>query len=312
MKPFGNYSVSFGRHETFTLRFGWLTKGFNAWNQDPAIFEKEDATVVLGVGKNMVHAIRYWLIASQIFDITERALEPTELGKRLFDVENGHDPYLEDDATIWLIHWLIASNAQNATTFFWFFNKFHKPEFTQKELLETLRQFVQENTSTKIADNTLKHDIALLLRTYETTIDFKKIPIEEGLDSPLSLLGLMYETGDAKYHESKLENRWNLPIAPFSFAVTEVFNATQLASLPIAQLMANDGVFAAPGTVFRLNEQGLIAKLEEMIAWLPGNFELRETAGIHQLYKLKQIEPLDVLEKFYKESNITQPAESEV
>lgn len=312
MKLFDKSSVSFGRHETFTLRFGWLTKGFNAWNQDSAIFEKEDATVVLGVGKNMVHAIRYWLIASQVFDINERTLKPTELGKRLFDVENGYDPYLEDDATIWLLHWLIASNAQNATSFFWFFNRFHKPEFTQKELLETLRQFVHENTGSKIADNTLKHDVTLLLRTYETTIDFKKTPIEEGLDSPLSLLGLMHETGDAKYHESKLENRWNLPITPFSFAVTEVFNATQLASLPIAQLMASDGVFAAPGAVFRLNEQGLIAKLEEMIAWLPDNFELRETAGIHQLYKLKQIEPLDVLEKYYGMSNISRLPELEV
>ena len=56
---------------------------------------------------------------------------------------------------------------------------------------------------------------------------------------------------------------------------------------------------------------GLITKLEEMITWLPNNFELRETAGIHQLYKLKQIEPLDGLEKFYRESKVVQPAESE-
>lgn len=69
MKPFDKSSVSFGRHETFTLRFGWLTKGFKAWCEDPSIFEKNDATVVLGVGKNMVHAIRYWLIARQVVDV---------------------------------------------------------------------------------------------------------------------------------------------------------------------------------------------------------------------------------------------------
>ncbi len=312
MKQFDKSFVTFGRHETFTLRFGWLTKGFKAWCQDSAIFEKDDATVVLGVGKNMVHAIRYWLIASQVVEATKHALVPTELGKCLFDIKNGHDPYLEDDATIWLLHWLIASNAVNATTFFWFFNRFHKPEFSQKELFETLREFVHESTNSKIADNTLKSDITLLMRTYEPTIDLTKTPTEEGLDSPLSLLKLINEIGVTKYHESKPENRWNLPIAPFSYAVLEVFKVTQLSTLPVEQLLRSDGVYASPGAVYRLNEEGLIAKLEEMITWLPGVFELRETAGIHQLYRLKQIEPLDALDRYYEESNNSRLVEIKV
>ena len=59
MKPLDKTSVSFGRHETFALRFGWITKGFKALGQDSEIFESDNATVMLGVGKNMVHAIRY-------------------------------------------------------------------------------------------------------------------------------------------------------------------------------------------------------------------------------------------------------------
>jgi len=299
MKPLNKTSVSFGRHETFALRFGWITKGFKALCQDSGIFENDNATVTLGVGKNMVHAIRYWLIASQVVEFDGQSLVMTPLGNRIFDVEDGHDPFLEDDATIWLLHWLIASNAKDATAFFWFFNRFHKPEFTQAELFDALRDFVRENTSAKTSDNTLKSDITLLLRMYQSTIDFKAIPIEEGLDSPLSLLGLINDLEGSKYHESKSENRWNLPVAPFSYAVLEVFETTQLSSLPIEQLMISDGIYAAPGTVYRLNEEGLIAKLEEMIIWLPGYFELRESAGIHQLYKLKNITPLDVLDKYY-------------
>lgn len=299
MKPLNKTSVSFGRHETFALRFGWITKGFKAWCQNSEIFENDHATVTLGVGKNMVHAIRYWLIASQVVEADGHSLVMTQLGNRIFNVEVGHDPFLEDDATIWLLHWLIASNAKDATTFFWFFNRFHKPEFTQKEMFDALRDFVREYTSAKTSDNTLKSDITLLLRMYEPTIEFKTIPIEEGLDSPLSLLGLINELGGSKYHESKPENRWNLPIAPFSYAVLEVFESTQMSSLPLAQLMVSEGFHAAPGAVFRLNDEGLIAKLEEMIAWLPGCFELRNTAGIHQLYKLNQIESLDVLDKYY-------------
>lgn len=309
MKPLNKTSISFGRHETFALRFGWLTKGFQAWDRNSNVFESDDATVRLGVGKNMVHAIRYWLIASQVLEADGNSLESTKLGRLIFDIKSGYDPYLEDDATIWLLHWLIASNARNATAFFWFFNHFYKPEFTQKELFDALREFVNERLGTKIADNTLKSDITLLLRMYESTIDFKTIPIEEGLDSPLSMLGLVNEITDTKYHESKPENRWNLPIAPFGYAVLEIFNITQLSSLPVEQLLISDGVHAAPGAVFRLNDEGLVAKLEEMIEWLPGYFELRETAGIHQLYRLQHIEFEEVLKKYYSEYRNSQAGE---
>ena len=42
---------SFGRHETFPLRFGWLTKGVAAWLNDSDIFEKEEAIVALGLAR---------------------------------------------------------------------------------------------------------------------------------------------------------------------------------------------------------------------------------------------------------------------
>ena len=49
--------VAFGRHETFALRYSWLTKGYEAIVEDPTVLGSEDATVILGVGKNMVSAI---------------------------------------------------------------------------------------------------------------------------------------------------------------------------------------------------------------------------------------------------------------
>lgn len=44
-------STSFGRHETFGLRFGWLPKGYQALKENPKAFFSDDATVKLGVGK---------------------------------------------------------------------------------------------------------------------------------------------------------------------------------------------------------------------------------------------------------------------
>jgi hypothetical protein len=46
-------SPAFARHETFHPRFGWLKKGFDAAVRDQHIFTREEAPVILGVGKNM-------------------------------------------------------------------------------------------------------------------------------------------------------------------------------------------------------------------------------------------------------------------
>ena len=101
---FNPSKIAFGRHESFALRFGWLTKGFQAFQKRKEIFTDDDAVVELGVGRNMVNSIRHWLRAAQLVTITPDIKIETELGKALFSKDTGWDPYLEDEATIWLIH----------------------------------------------------------------------------------------------------------------------------------------------------------------------------------------------------------------
>ncbi len=58
----------FARHETFPLRFGWLRKAYTQADADSGVFSRPTATVGLGVGKNMVNAIRYWAQAYKILE----------------------------------------------------------------------------------------------------------------------------------------------------------------------------------------------------------------------------------------------------
>jgi hypothetical protein len=289
--------VSFARHETFPLRYGWLTKGYQAWCERAGVFTDEDATVTLGVGKNMVSAIQFWLCATQIFR-AERGTGPTELGRAIFSA-SGWDPYLEDDTTIWLIHWLIASNPREATSIFWFFNRFHKPDFAPKDVLEGLHEYCRENISSRFALSTLKRDVTLLLRMYQSTPATPDVFQEDGLDSPVSTLGLLRQIEGGRY-QSLPEFRWRLPIASFAFAVSEVFEHCKLPALPIERLMHSDGSIAAPGAVFRLTEECMLRKLEELIMWVPHTFELRETSGIHQLYQVRDLSPVEVLRRHYE------------
>src|SRR5579884_462777 len=59
-KPlFFNERIGFSGHETFPFRTAWLKKAVDAVTADPRVFTRDDAFVVLGVGKNMVRSIRH-------------------------------------------------------------------------------------------------------------------------------------------------------------------------------------------------------------------------------------------------------------
>jgi hypothetical protein len=72
--------------------------------------------------------------------------------------------------------------------------------------------------------------------------------------------------------------------------------------LPIEDLMyARDG-YAAPGAVFRLTESDLVAKLEKLIHCYQSDFDIRESAGIHQIFQRSDIEPMQLLADHYQEA----------
>lgn len=55
-----NKRFSFSGHDSFQCRSLWLKKGLDFVNQGYE-FAQEDSVVKLGVGKNMVSSIRYWM-----------------------------------------------------------------------------------------------------------------------------------------------------------------------------------------------------------------------------------------------------------
>jgi len=288
-------TTAFGRHETFALRYGWLTKGFLALKADCSVFESDEATVQLGVGKNMVSSIRYWLRACQLIEVSSN--QPTDLGELIFDPGTGLDPYLEDEATIWLLHWLLASNPKQATTWFWFFNKFHKSHFETTELIDALKEYVSENVKSKVSPSTLKNDISALTRMYTKSKVNGKLPAEESLDSPFSVMGLITNTHSG--YDSTPNYRDQLPAAIFAFAVTQFFETQNTTSIPLEQIMYSRTHQVAPGAIFRLVETDVVNKLEDMISLIPNTYEIRDVAGQLQIFKTGNVEAAEYLRRYY-------------
>lgn len=293
--------VAFSRHESFPLRFGWLTKGFQALQDSPNVFSNDDSIVTLGVGKNMVNSIRHWLRATKMIETSPNGLKPTKIGSAIFS-DDGWDPYLEDEATIWLIHWMLATNPEHSTAWYWFFNRFHKPEFAGKEVATALTDFANENIKAKFAVTSVKQDSAVLLRTYIQKRSGARVPIEEVLDSPLSLLKLITYFPTTKIYHSKLGQKENLPIGIFGYAISEIFIRRGLTEIPIEDLMYSKNGDIAPGSVFRLTENALLTKIEQLINFIPGIYKIDDTAGIHQLYNLHEVNSFAYLEKHYSDS----------
>lgn len=301
-------NVSFGRHESFPLRYGWITKGLSALAEDPCVFAREDATVTLGVGKNMVAAIRYWLLATGMAEPAtvapgtrrpSRELARTAIGDVLFPDGEGGDRYLEDDATIWLLHWLLATNPAQATAIYWFYNHFHKPAFTSEEVFAALREFARQRITARTAATTLKKDANLVLRMYAQSIGGTRLLPEDALDSPLAALQLQ-QRQDKQTWQAGPTDREEIPPTAFAYAVADVFAQLGVGQLPVEQIKTSSSEHCAPGAVFRMTESGLADKLEALCEAYPEQLRLDQTAGLYQLYKIGEFDPLAILQAHYQ------------
>ena len=296
--------AKFGRHESFPLRFGWIPKGLSALREHASVFTHEDATVTLGVGKNMVSSMRHWLLAARLVrpSVEGQGLEPSAIAQMAFGPDS--DPYLEDDGTIWLLHWLLATNPAGATAVYWFFNHFHSASFTAEEVATALRDFVHRDISPRTAVATLKRDATLVLRMYARSRIADQLALEDSLDSPLAMLGLQRRI-DSRTWRSVPEARADIPLFVFTFAVAELFQYTGRAQLPIQDLMYSSEAHCAPGAVFRMTEEGLINKLEAMCLSHSDLLVLDRTAGVFQLYKRGPLPPLEILRDTYSKTEQT-------
>src|ERR1700692_3095809 len=104
-------SFRFSGHQTCPLRIAWIPKavGEIVRGKDP-LSNIDEGITKLGLGKNMVEALRCWIEVFQIANRIDARWCLTPIGKLIFDPEKGLDPYLDDVSTSWLLHWLISTN----------------------------------------------------------------------------------------------------------------------------------------------------------------------------------------------------------
>ena len=303
---FKSTNIAFGRNETFGLRYAWIPKGYESYRNDPAIFLDESATVKLGLGKNMVQSMRYWMQAYGIID-SERGI--SSFANLLLDREKGLDPFLQDINTLWLLHWNLCTNPSNATLYYWFFNHFRVTNFSKSLITGSLNEWLNENATKKVSEKTLDRDISLLLRTYSVQDLSQTKNIEEEIENPFGELKLIDKGLESNY-KSEYKSREGLNPFLLAYCLSEWIQPetemdllkenTKEANFPISEIMNSDEKKISMTGIFRLDENSFFSLLEEVIFLYPEFFTISEAAGSKMLtFKGGELPKFKFLEDYY-------------
>lgn len=293
---FAFMKLQFTGHESFICKHFWLKKGYD-FVAHKGNFNDESAVVELGVGKNMVGSISYWLKA---FGITDQGNKLTQFGHYIFHDKDGKDPYIESIGTLWLLQYQLIKSAK-ASLYPIFFNEFkrEKSEFTKEQLTKFIIKKTEQEG--KVNENTINADVSVFIRNYLISENKgSKTDIEEDFSSLLTDLELMtnYQVINAEdkaidWYRVENRSRPDLPEAIFLYTILD--NPTYSKSIPFKELLTG---YNSPGAVFSLSDDGLYEKIEQ-ITKSHRSIIYTETAGVRELQIKTKLNKDDILDGYY-------------
>ena len=261
----------FAGHQTFHPRFGWIKKGFDAVVSDPEVFSNPEAPLILGVGKNMVEAIRFWGVSMKAWcRVPDQARArsflhvPTGLGAALLS-DDGFDPYLEMPGSLWLLHWYALSAPSTLPIWWLTFNEFSPVEFTDEDLDRFCIEQVAGTTWREPNPSSVKKDVDCLLRMYTQRKAKGRQTLDDLLDSPFRELGLVVASGlGGNRYRFALGSKPTLPAEVIGFACLDYMATSDphAHTASVTRLVSDPG---SPGRLFKLNDQALLEALESVV-----------------------------------------------
>jgi len=282
--------LTFTGHETFHCRHFWLKKGYDYLSTGQS-FKNPDAVTALGVGKNMVMSISFWLKA---FGIKNQEGQTTVFANKIFDSNTGYDPLLEYEGTLWLLHYkLLDTNL--ASIFPLVFKEFRKSrvnsQFTTQQLLRYLLR-AASNHQTSIAENSLKNDIKVFIKTYYLA-DKNIKDMEDDLSSifiDLNLITKVTDTEEGSVFQLKVSERPEIAKEIFYFLILDKF--TKHTSISF------DEIHNKIGDVFACSSEGTELKIQEISETFK-DVVYKKDAGRKEL-QIKNIpNKWDILQQYY-------------
>lgn len=279
----------FARHESFHPRYGWFKKAVDGAAKDPEIFGKDEAVVTLGVGKNMVRAIKSWGLAAKVLAVAPNPANPRRpqtvpsiLGSALLS-DDGLDPYAEDPGTYWLLHWRMLAPPSALPVWWIIFNEFHGLEFTPEEI-ELFAAETVDGVSVwnQPAATSIKKDVLCLLRMYSSASDGPRTTADDLVDSPFSQLGLIRHSQVQRAFRLVIGRKPTLAPEIILYAVFDYLARTDSSArtATLSRLVSEQG---APGRAFMLSDIDTEELLSEALARYSDLVTVTSASGVSQI-----------------------------
>jgi len=247
--------------------------------------------ITLGVGKNMVRAIRFWVQAAGVAQPTkEGGYLITDFGRAVLGNE-GFDPFLEDIRTLWLIHWQLSTHV-NEPIFAWDYllNRWQHPEISRSAVLRAFHQEAQRQER-RLSIITLEQHFDTFIHTYVPTRSRKGEIQEDNLDCPLVELELIQKLGEQRLDNTgkrepiyafQREEKPEITPELFAYCVNDFWSKRRPneRTLTFRDISVAHG---SPGQVFKLPEMEIRERLEMIEADSEGAFSYKESASLQQI-----------------------------
>ena len=292
-------NMKFRGHETFFIRKGWLHKGLKNVQQDAGVFVNKTPLPVdvLGMGNNMVKSLRYWM---QVVGLTtepksgKRLQTVTKLGEKIY----ANDPYLEELGTLWLLHYNLAKNAEDATSWYFFFNEFQMQEFKKEDFCLALKKYVSIHSESETADSSFESDFDCLINTYISRVKTNpsKVHPENNIDCPLGELNLV----DIKDRKEKIYTKVIPPKASIHplIALAIIIDSAKEKEIKIQALLRDKNHIGKLFNLDMISLMELLNKLERM-----GYINVVRTAGLDIVRIKTDWTYLECVEQYYASIN---------
>ena len=277
----------FSGHESFPCKSLWLKKGYDfvAEGND---FNSPEAVIGLGVGKNMVASIRFWLKA---FGITDND-ELTEFGHYLFDDSKGKDKYLEDIGTLWLLHFNLLF-LEEATLYKMFFCGLQKERthFEREQVMTYVKlRMVEAGKMTLFNANTVKKDIGVLLQNYTLP---RKAQSNEDFSSLLIDLDLVRQSSEGKGYYFNVDGKRKVTKEVF------LYGLLKLKEYEGDNTISFETIQEKVGLIFCMQDYETIDMLKLLASDFNQYFTYSDVAGIKQVQFIKTLDVKQVLDNYY-------------
>lgn len=283
----------FAGHETFHCKHFWLKKGYD-FTSERNSFKENNAVVKLGVGKNMVSSIQFWMNAFGIYEEDEIS----EFGNNIFN-NDGFDSFLEDEGSLWLLHYKLLSKNYSSIYKLAFIN-FRKTrissEFTSKQLEDFISKLLISE-GVNFSQKSIENDVKVFIRNYVSLYKKGAKSLEDDFSSLLINLDIISIVPDSHIEGLQVfkllyNAKENLPSEVLLFSILDSFDGEMSIAVNDIQNEISD--------LFLCNREGTEAKLIELQD--KGYIVYKDDSGRKEIQIKNKLNKWDVLKNYYEKS----------